>query len=214
MDNTCDVNLSTINKDSSISFEIKHDDKIESRTVDLQIAILFTSPSGQRRIRLHNLSTHVGQKHSDIYSNANNNVLLSYFLKMAILEGKVKSTVDIKDRLIEESVNILTAYRKHCSANSPPGQLILPECLKLLPLMLHSILRHDVLSTESAIPCDARAYLRSILPNKPILAVQILLYPMIFELLGWGFEIFFSKIEHTEYLSKLTKISYLLPHLT
>lgn len=107
---------------------------------------------------------------------------------MAILEGKVKSTVDIKDRLIEESVNILTAYRKHCSANSPPGQLILPECLKLLPLMLHSILRHDVLSTESAIPCDARAYLRSILPNKPILAVQILLYPMIFELLAWRFD--------------------------
>ena len=182
MDNTIDVHLANINKDTSITFELKHDDKIDSNVIHLQVATLFTAPSGQRRIRIHNLATNVAHKYADVFSHANNNVLMSYLLKMAILEGKVKATMDIKDTLVDSSVNVLAMYRKHCSSGSPPGQLILPETIKLLPLMLHSLVRHDVLSTESSIPCDQRAYLRAIIANKPLLATQILLYPMIHEL--------------------------------
>lgn len=79
---------------------------------------------------------------------------------------------------MDQSVNILAAYRKYCSAESPPGQLILPETIKLLPLCLHSLVRHDVISVDTNIPCDQRAYLRAIIANKPLLATQILLYPI------------------------------------
>ena len=39
----------------------------------------------------------------------------------------------------ESAIDMLHAYRKHCAANSSPGQLILPESLKLLPLYLSAI---------------------------------------------------------------------------
>jgi protein transport protein SEC24 len=36
----------------------------------------------------------------------------------------------------ESAIEMLHAYRRHCASNSSPGQLILPESLKLLPLYL------------------------------------------------------------------------------
>jgi len=98
MDNTVDVHLANINKDTAITFELKHDDKIDSNTVHIQVAILFTAPSGERRIRLHNLTTRVATKYHDIYSHANNNVLMSYFAKMAILESIEKEIELEKER--------------------------------------------------------------------------------------------------------------------
>jgi protein transport protein SEC24 len=38
--------------------------------------------------------------------------------------------------LTEAAIDMLFAYRRHCATNSSPGQLILPESLKLMPLYL------------------------------------------------------------------------------
>ena len=38
--------------------------------------------------------------------------------------------------MVESATEMLLSYRRHCAANSAPGQLILPESLKLLPLYL------------------------------------------------------------------------------
>jgi protein transport protein SEC24 len=40
---------------------------------------------------------------------------------------------------VEAATDMLHAYRKHCAANSSPGQLILPESLKLLPVYLSAM---------------------------------------------------------------------------
>lgn len=41
---------------------------------------------------------------------------------------------------------MLAAYRKHCASPSSAGQLILPECMKLLPLYINSLLKSDALT--------------------------------------------------------------------
>lgn len=41
---------------------------------------------------------------------------------------------------------MLATYRKHCANPSMPGQLILPECLKLLPLYANCVLRSDAVA--------------------------------------------------------------------
>ena len=181
MDNTVDVRFAAFNKHQSATVELKHDDKLESQYCYIQIALLYTSVSGERKIRLHNLTLAVTPNHNDVFQYSNVNTLMSYLLKQAIAEGRTKENAQIKQNLIEKSVNILAAYRKYCSKASPPGQLILPETLKLLPLYLHSLHRHDVLSVNSNIPRDARAYYRAILQSKNLLGVQNLLYPTVLE---------------------------------
>ncbi|CAK5114559.1 unnamed protein product [Meloidogyne enterolobii] len=57
MQNTTDVELSAIDSDKSVQIEIKYDDKLDEREpAYFQLAVLFTSCSGQRRLRIHNLS--------------------------------------------------------------------------------------------------------------------------------------------------------------
>jgi len=52
----------------------------------------------------------------------------------------------VKDNLIARCANILAVYRKHCATPSSAGQLILPECMKLLPLYVNCLLKSDALS--------------------------------------------------------------------
>jgi len=56
MQNTTDVELSAIDSDKSVQIEIKYDDKLDEREpAYFQLAVLFTSCSGQRRLRIHNV---------------------------------------------------------------------------------------------------------------------------------------------------------------
>lgn len=54
---------------------------------------------------------------------------------------------------------MLATYRKHCANPSMPGQLILPECLKLLPLYINCVLRSDAVAGTSEITPDDRSWL-------------------------------------------------------
>lgn len=41
-----------------------------------------------------------------------------------------------KEGAMREAVDVLNSYRKNCSGQSGPGQLVLPERLKLAPLYI------------------------------------------------------------------------------
>lgn len=47
--------------------------------------------------------------------------------------------------MTEQCVEILTAYRTNCASSTSPGQLILPEAFKLLPIYIHSSIRSKAL---------------------------------------------------------------------
>ena len=51
-----------------------------------------------------------------------------------------------REQLINRSAQILACYRKNYASFSSPGQLILPECMKLLPLYVNGLLNCDALS--------------------------------------------------------------------
>ena len=58
----------------------------------------------------------------------------------------------IRETLTKQCAVMLACYRKQCSSQSPAGQLILPESLKLLPMYTNCILKSDcLLSRESEI---------------------------------------------------------------
>lgn len=71
------------------------------------------------------------------------------------------------EKITEESVAILTAYRTNCAATTSAGQLILPEAFKLLPVYMHACMRSQALrggmcfsfsSKEPVIFIDELAY--------------------------------------------------------
>lgn len=56
------------------------------------------------------------------------------------------SSKAIKDSLNARCAAILASYRKHCASPSSAGQLILPECMKLLPLYMNGLLKSDAIT--------------------------------------------------------------------
>lgn len=71
--------------------------------------------------------------------------------------------LDSTPRMVRESLEtrcaqILACYRKNCASPTSAGQLILPECMKLLPLYVSCMMKNDALSGGSDMSCDDRSY--------------------------------------------------------
>lgn len=58
----------------------------------------------------------------------------------------------IRESFTHQCAVILSCYRKHCSNQSPAGQLILPESLKLLPMYANCLLKSDCLLSRELLP--------------------------------------------------------------
>ena len=68
MANTTDMELAALNSDMSLACEIKHDDRLtEEDRVYIQAALLYTSVSGQTRLRISNLSLSTCDNMGELY---------------------------------------------------------------------------------------------------------------------------------------------------
>jgi len=82
MQNSTDMELAALDSDKSIQVEIKYDDKLDPKeNAFIQTAVLFTSTSGQRRLRIHNLGLPVSSDYVSIYRLADEDVVVTHFFK-------------------------------------------------------------------------------------------------------------------------------------
>ena len=106
MTNTEDVNLACLDANKSIVVEIKHNDKLQEReSVYIQSAVLYTSISGQRRLRIHNISFSVSTNMSDVFKMTDldsHNYSASYCIASVYQrqDNYNKRTIDNKSRRI------------------------------------------------------------------------------------------------------------------
>ena len=141
-----DVEFAGLQRQSSLAVELKHEDKLnENGKVFVQMALLYTSLGGQRRIRIHNLSLSVCTQYSQMFASCELDVLINYVAKLACRSVAVSTPKSIKENLIQQVASILASYRKNCTNTPAKGQFILPETLKLLPVFSNSLLKSDVI---------------------------------------------------------------------
>ncbi|XP_032087564.1 protein transport protein Sec24C isoform X2 [Thamnophis elegans] len=183
MSNTTDVELAGLDCDKTITVEFKHDDKLrEESGALLQCAVLYTSCAGQRRLRIHNLSLNCCTQLADLYRNCETDTLINFLAKFAyrgVLNNPVKT---VRDSLINQCAQILACYRKNCASPSSAGQLILPECMKLLPVYLNCVLKSDVLQPGSEVTTDDRAYIRQLISSMDVAETHVFFYPRLLPL--------------------------------
>ncbi|XP_050832557.1 protein transport protein Sec24C isoform X6 [Serinus canaria] len=183
MSNTTDVEMAGLDCDKTITVEFKHDDKLsEDSGALLQCALLYTSCAGQRRLRIHNLSLNCCTQLADLYRNCETDTLINYLAKHAyrgVLSSPVKT---VRDALINQCAQILACYRKNCASPSSAGQLILPECMKLLPVYLNCVLKSDVLQPGPEVTTDDRAYIRQLVTSMDVAETNVFFYPRLLPL--------------------------------
>lgn len=178
MSNTTDLDIASITSGKSIGIEIKHDDKLPpEENVYLQVALLYTSCSGQRRIRIMNLTLKTCVQMADLFRCCDLDAMVLYFGKQIMFKLMENPPRQIKEGLETRCAQILACYRKNCASPTSAGQLILPECMKLLPLYVSCMLKNDALSGGSDMSCDDRSYVMQFVLSMDLSMSVFYFYP-------------------------------------
>ncbi|KAA0724984.1 Protein transport protein [Triplophysa tibetana] len=183
MSNTTDVELAGLDCDKTVTVEFRHDDKLSEETGALmQCAVLYTSCNGQRRLLIHNMAVNCCSQLADLYRNCETDTIINFFAKYAYRSVLSSPTKNVRDSLVNQCAQILACYRKHCASPSSAGQLILPECMKLLPVYLNCMLKSDVLQPGADVSLDDRAYLRQLISTMDVAESHVFFYPRLLPL--------------------------------
>ncbi|XP_046354960.1 protein transport protein Sec24C-like [Haliotis rufescens] len=183
MSNTTDVEMAAIDCDQSINVDIKHDDKLnEAEGAYVQVAVLYTTVSGQRRLRVHNLAFNCCTQMADLFRSCELDVLVNYLSKYTIGSTLNSNPKQVREYVMNEVAQILACYRKNCASPSSAGQLILPECMKLLPLYANCVLKSDGVQGGSEISTDDRSYLIHLINSMNVETSNVFFYPRLMPL--------------------------------
>lgn len=104
----------------------------------VQAAILYTDPAGRRRIRVHTVFANKTTVLGDVFKHADVDATAAFLAKKAasaVLPGG-NTLSKAREALVDKMTQSLFVYRKHCTSAPLSGQLILPEALKVLPVMV------------------------------------------------------------------------------
>ncbi|GLG96873.1 Protein transport protein Sec24C [Gryllus bimaculatus] len=183
MSNTTDMELASIDCDKAVAVEIKHDDKLtEEDGVYVQVALLYTSCGGQRRLRVLNLSFKTCSQMADLYRSCDLDSIVNFFSKQVVFRLLESSPKQVKDSLVNRCAQMLACYRKNCASPSSAGQLILPECMKLLPLYVNCILKSDAVSGGSDMTIDDRSFVMQAVSIMDLPSSVVYFYPRLIPL--------------------------------
>ncbi|KAL7043785.1 hypothetical protein ACKWTF_001663 [Chironomus riparius] len=178
MSNTTDMEIAGIDCDKSVAVEIRHDDKLPPEdNVYVQVALLYTSCGGQRRLRILNLALKTCTQLADLFRSCDLDTLTLFLAKQGISRLLEHSPKVFRDNIVNRAAQILACYRKHCASPTSAGQLILPECLKLLPLYISCLLKNDAFSGGSDITLDDRSYAMYFVCTMDLPTSVIFFYP-------------------------------------
>merc|ERR1719175_371275 len=175
--------MASVNSDMAVACEIKYDDSLKDEDgVYVQVALLFTSCSGQRRLRIINLALNVGTSMADMYKNCELDTIMNFTAKQSIQRIVENNPKAMREELMQQCATILACYRKNCASPSSAGQLILPECMKLLPLYTNCLMKSDALSGGSDLGCDDRAFHMSTVSSMDVASSLVYFYPRLIPL--------------------------------
>ncbi|KAL0234988.1 hypothetical protein GEMRC1_001570 [Eukaryota sp. GEM-RC1] len=136
----------------------------------IQIALLATSCNGERLIRVINGAVPIKNNLAEMYKEADVEAIVALTARCsceAIL-SESKKISDVRDDLIKRVVALLATYRsnvRQISNTQSTSQLVLPEKLRLLPVLILALLKSPFLRLEKLSPDKRSQFMYSLLSN-------------------------------------------------
>ena len=175
-----DLLFPSLSSDSTLFAKISHDQRLrEGSQACFQFATLYSTPGGQRRVRVHSLALPVTRSLGSVFRGADLEIYMGYVARQVIMSMPGKSLASMKDVVTKTVSGTLLAYRKHCATSSSSGQLILPESLKLMPLFCLGLIKLPCFRTDAR--ADARAVWMSRILSLPIDRLFPVVHPRLFK---------------------------------
>ncbi|ONK81317.1 uncharacterized protein A4U43_C01F27750 [Asparagus officinalis] len=126
--------LPAIDCDKAFAMQLSLEDTLmTTQTVYFQVALLYTSSSGERRIRVHTAAAPVVTELSEMYRQADTGAIISLLSRLAIENSLAHKLEDSRLLIQLKIVKGLKEYRNlYVVHHRLGGRLIFPESLKFL----------------------------------------------------------------------------------
>ncbi|OVA02409.1 zinc finger protein [Macleaya cordata] len=128
--------LPAVDCDKAFAMQLSLEETLlTTQTVYFQVALLYTSSSGERRIRVHTAAAPVVADLGEMYRKADTGAIVSLFSRLAIEKTLSYKLEDARHSVQLRIVKALKEYRNlYAMQHRLGGKMIYPESLKLLPL--------------------------------------------------------------------------------
>jgi len=137
-----EIEFGTIDADKAVVVKFKHEGKLERKPdVVFQSALLYTTATGERRVRVQNISAGATNEVVDVFKAADEDAIVVTIAKEASYKMLTRTSREVREGISDKCIKILAAYRKYHGSGAQQGQLVLPDRLKLFPLYILGLLK-------------------------------------------------------------------------
>lgn len=147
------------------------------QTVCFQAALLYTSSKGERRIRVHTLCVPTAATLPDILNSADQQCIVGLLAKMAVDRSMQSNLSDAREALVNVAIDVISTYKLSLNLNTGATGLLVPNCLKLLPLYISALLKFIAFRTGVATRLDDRVKAMCDMKTKPLNHLIQMIYP-------------------------------------
>ncbi|KAI5363568.1 putative Zinc finger, Sec23/Sec24-type, sec23/Sec24, trunk domain, sec23/Sec24, helical [Septoria linicola] len=174
-----DLEMGSVTEDSALSVTFSYDGKLEVRhDAHFQSALLYTTASGQRRVRCTNVVATVTENARDSMRFVDQDAVLCVLAKEAASKVPDKSLASTRQELQDKTTDVLAAYRKHHSGSHPAGQLVMPEHMKEFAMYMLGLIKSRALKGGKE-PSDRRVQELRMLKGMGPGELSLYLYPRV-----------------------------------
>lgn len=174
-------NIPIVTGDTSIVADFKYDSKLDTKKdAHFQAALLYTSNSGVRKVRVVNSILSITQRINDVFDFADQDAILKALIKTSVEKLSNAPIVALRSSLMVKCSDIMAAYKHYvASDNGLPTQLILPQSLRTMPMFILSLLKSKAFKERINFP-DHRVSSVFKLSQSDTTALSAYLYPLLF----------------------------------
>ncbi|GAB7346648.1 hypothetical protein MBLNU459_g1780t1 [Dothideomycetes sp. NU459] len=174
-----DLEYGVIDADKALAVIFSYDGKLDPKLdAHFQSALLYTTASGERRVRCTNIVASVSDSAMDAMKLVDQDAVINVVAKEATARVSERTLKDIRSALAEKTIDILAGYRKNFSGSHPPGQLVLPENLKEFSMYMLGLIKSRAFKGGRE-PSDRRVHDMRMIRAMGPMELSLYLYPRI-----------------------------------
>lgn len=174
-----DLEYGVIDADKALAVTFSYDGKLDPKLdAHFQSALLYTTSTGERRVRCSNVVASVSDSAMDAMKLVDQDAVVNIIAKEAAARISERTLKEIRSALAEKTIDILAGYRKNFSGSHPPGQLVLPENLKEFSMYMLGLIKSRAFKGGRE-PSDRRVHDTRLIRAMGPMELSLYLYPRI-----------------------------------